>query len=224
MKHILLSLLAIIALSCSENSQKSASQASKNLNEVLNCKDLPGLKNKFGVENLIADTIIVMGDDSLSGTILYPKSNNQVLVFYHNDQIIDVTIMGEKSDWKTETGLELGMTLTEVEKINTKNFTISGFNWAHGGTVVSWEGGKLGGDKLSHVASFSNKNNQHVDISEEEYKQISGQTEFDVRHPLIQKLNPLLDQISIVTPYVPNQSEGKNMGHMIEKSQIEKRK
>jgi hypothetical protein len=181
---------------------------------------LKGLNEKYGVKNLVADTLITISDDTLSGTILYPNTENQVFIFYHNDQIIDVTIMGEKSDWKTESGLYLGMTLKEVEKINDKSFTISGFDWAHGGTVVSWEGGKLGGEKLSHVATFSNKNNQHADISEDEYRQISGQTEFDVRHPLIQKLNPVLDQISIVSPYVPNESEGKNIGQLIEKSQI----
>ncbi|MHA8049578.1 hypothetical protein V7S79_00510 [Aquirufa sp. ROCK-SH2] len=219
MKHILLLFISIILISCSENTKTEVKSAKKNLNQVLECKDLAGLKSKFGEQNLIADTLIVMGDDTLSGSILYPKTQNQVLVFYHNQQIIDVTILGEKSDWETTSGLYLGMNLAEVEKINSKNFTISGFNWAHGGTVVSWEGGKLGGDKLSHVATFSNKNNQHEGISDAEYLQISGQTEFDVRHPVIQKLNPVLDQISIVSPYVPNETEGKNMGHIIEKSQ-----
>jgi hypothetical protein len=220
MKQILLSIVIISLFSCSEKSQQKAAQDAKNLNEVLICQDLAGLKIKFGEKNITADTMIVMGDDTLNGTLLYPKTENQVLVFYHNNQIVDVTIVGEKSDWRTESGLFLGMNLTDVEKINNKNFTISGFNWAHSGTVVSWEGGKLGGEKLSHLASFSNKNNQHEDITEDEYKQISGQTEFDVRHPIIQKLNPVLDQISIVTPYIPNESEGKNMGHIIEKSQI----
>jgi hypothetical protein len=220
MKRILFLLIAITFFSCSDKSSKELKLVSNNLNDVLNCKDLKGLNEKYGVKNLVADTLITISDDTLSGTILYPNTENQVFIFYHNDQIIDVTIMGEKSDWKTESGLYLGMTLKEVEKINDKSFTISGFDWAHGGTVVSWEGGKLRGEKLSHVATFSNKNNQHADISEDEYRQISGQTEFDVRHPLIQKLNPVLDQISIVSPYVPNESEGKNIGQLIEKSQI----
>ena len=220
MKKNLLVLFGLIVLSCSREASKEQGKPYKNLNEVLDCRDLVGLKAKFGEKNLLADTMIVMGDDTLSGSILFPKTENQVLVFYHNTQIIDVTIMGERSDWKTSSGLYLGMNLTEVEKVNAKNFTISGFNWAHGGTVVSWEGGKLGGDKLSHVATFSNKSNKHEGISDAEYLQISGQTELDVRHPLIQKLNPILDQISIVTPYIPNEEEGKNMGHIIEKSQI----
>lgn len=208
--------------SCSKNTNIEQEKPSEILNKVLDCKDLAGLKAKFSEKNLVADTMIVMGDDTLNGSILYPKTNNQVLVFYHNGQIVDVTIMGDVSDWKTTSGLYLGMKLTEVEKVNDKNFTISGFNWAHGGTVVSWEGGKLGGDKLSHVATFSNKNNHHEGISDAEYLQISGQTEFDVRHPIIQKLNPILNQLSIVSPYVPNEQEGKNMGHMIEKSQIKR--
>jgi hypothetical protein len=111
--------------------------------------------------------------------------------------------------------------LSEVQAINAKNFTLSGFNWSHGGSVVSWEGGKLTGDStLSHWAVFSNVSNEHQGISDEAYKLISGEVEFDVRHPDIQKLNPKLDLISLVIPKIPTKSEGKKIGSRIKQSQV----
>ena len=224
MKKFLFLALFVLAISCSKSSEKQsesrASAPTQVLDELLTLQNVEGLVNKFGKENMIQDTAIVMSDDTLRGSILYPNSDQTVFVFYHKGLISDLSVQGNSSKWITKSGLYLGLPLTEVEKLNGKNFTISGFNWLHGGTVVSWEGGKLGGDKLSHVVRFSNSANKHEGISDSEYLKISGEAEFDVRHPSIQVLNPSLDHLSIVVPYVPEKEEGKLMGKTIEKSQI----
>jgi hypothetical protein len=49
---------------------------------------------------------------------------------------------------------------------------------------------------------------------------MSGQTEFDVRHEAIQKLNPSLDMISLIKPFIPNQEEGKSISKRISANQI----
>ena len=189
----------------------------QSLNEVLACANLAGLQTKYGKENVVADTSWVMGDDTLQGSIIFPSSPKQVYVYYRAGEIVDVTIQGKSSAWKTNSGLYLGLPLQEVQKLNNKNFTLSGFNWAHGGEVVSWEGGKLAD---IHLATFSNAGNQHDGLSDAEYNQISGQTEFDVRHEAIQKLNPSLDMISLIKPFIPNQEEGKSISKRISASQI----
>lgn len=189
----------------------------QSLNEVLACANLAGLQTKYGKENVVADTSWVMGDDTLQGSIIFPSSPKQVYVYYRAGEIVDVTIQGKSSAWKTDSGLYLGLPLQEVQKLNNKNFTLSGFNWAHGGEVVSWEGGKLAD---IHLATFSNAGNQHDGLSDAEYNQISGQTEFDVRHEAIQKLNPSLDMISLIKPFIPNQEEGKSISKRISASQI----
>jgi hypothetical protein len=217
----ILFILMSFSLACSH--EKNQIQTLSSLNEVLDCQTLEGLQLKFGAENIINDTSWVIGDDTLRGSIIYPNSKNQVYVYFHDAHIVDVTIKGESSDWKTKSGLQLGMTLLEVQAINSKNFTMSGFNWSHGGSVVSWEGGKLTGDStLSHLAVFSNVSNEHQAISDEAYKSISGEVEFDVRHPDIQKLNPTLDLISIVIPIIPSKSEGKKISSRIQQSQVPK--
>jgi hypothetical protein len=212
-------ILIISSLACSQ--EKNQVQNFGSLNEVLDCKTLNGLQLKYGVENVINDTSWVIGDDTLRGSIIFPNSKKQAFVYFHDGNIVDVTIKGESADWKTKSGLYLGMTLLKVQDINAKNFTLSGFNWSHGGSVVNWEGGKLTGDStLSHLAVFSNVSNEHQGISDEAYKLISGEVEFDVRHPDIQKLNPKLDLISLVIPKIPTKSEGKKIGSRIQQSQV----
>jgi hypothetical protein len=219
MKYIFLLFAGLIFTACQP--EKATTPPIEILNEVLASRDVAGLQANYGKKNLTIDTSWVIGDDTLRGSILFPNSEKQVFIYYHEGKIADVTILGESSAWKTASGLFLGMPLTEVQKINAKNFTMSGFNWSHGGSVVSWEGGKLAGDStLSHLASFSNAGNAHQGLSDEEYTLISGEAEFDVRHPSIQKLNPRLDLISIIKPFTPTQAEGNQMGHQIEKSQI----
>ena len=221
MKYILSIIVSILLLACGSNNSSEIVNPTRSLNEVLACGDLAGLQKKYGKESLIADTTWVIGDDSLRGSILYPNSNRQVYVYYRDGKIVDVTILGDASEWKTDSGLLLGMPLQSVQAINQKNFTLSGFNWKHAGSVVSWEGGKLMGDStLGHLASFSNASNKHEGISDAEYQQVSGEMEFDVRHEVIQKLNPKLDLISLVRPFIPNKEEGKSMSKRISDSQI----
>jgi hypothetical protein len=216
MKKISLFLAAAIFAACSSNSEVSA--PTENLNEVLACTDAKGLIAKYGEKSVLVDTAIISGDDTLKGAIIFPGTAKQANVFFHDGKISDVSIQGESSAWKTASGLYLGLPLQDVEKLNTKNFTISGFGWAHGGSVVSWEGGKFAGDStLTHLASFRNK---RQNISVDEFNKVSGEAEFDVRHPAIQQMNPVLEQITILKPYIPSKEEGKGIAKKIQSSQM----
>jgi predicted GNAT family acetyltransferase len=218
MKKIILILSLAVLGACNSNSNSNINVPTENLNEVLACVDAKGLIAKYGVKSVILDTSIVTGDDTLRGAIIFLGTAKQANVFFHDGKISDVSIQGESSAWKTASGLYLGLSLQEVEKINGKNFTISGFDWAHGGSVVSWEGGKFAGDStLTHLVSFRNK---RQNISIEEFKKVSGEAEFDVRHTAIQQMNPALEQITILKPYIPTKEEGKGIAKKIESSQI----
>ncbi len=46
-------------------------------------------------------------------------------------------------EWKSTEGVYLGMSIEELEKLNGKPFKLYGFGWDYGGSVISWEGGKL---------------------------------------------------------------------------------
>ena len=55
-------------------------------------------------------------------------------------RISAITLVGKA--WKFDSGLKLGMTIEEVEKINGKAYIVGGFDWDYGG-YANFEGGKL---------------------------------------------------------------------------------
>jgi hypothetical protein len=69
-------------------------------------------------------------------------------------------VINGKSDWTAPGELRLGLTLAELEKLNGKPFTLSGFDAAGVATLTQWNGGRLsalaGGCKVGlnlHAAS-----------------------------------------------------------------------
>lgn len=54
-----------------------------------------------------------------------------------------VRVEGERSAWTGPHGITLGMSLAELERINGRPFSLAGFGWDYGGTVLGWEGGTL---------------------------------------------------------------------------------
>ncbi|MFM1913891.1 MAG: hypothetical protein RIR51_1743 [Bacteroidota bacterium] len=219
---ILGSLFLLGSCTSKENQDQTSIIPDKSLNEVLNCGTKENLIARYGQENLVLDTQIVYQMDTLEASILYPNTVNQVQIFYRGDQIQDVKIAGEGSEWKTDSGLYLGQDLKQVQEVNKMHFTISGFDWNYGGTVVSWEGGILGGPEVSHLVKFKNQEDRNG-ISEEEYMEVKGEMEFDIRHETIQALNPKCVEIALYHPIVPDKMHGKEMGMKLEHRQMERK-
>jgi hypothetical protein len=126
----------------------------------------------------------------------------------------------EGSPWTTKLGLKPGMTLKDVIALNGKTFTITGLGWDLGGNVVSWEGGKLA-DKDINIR-FNDYSTNSGGLSETEYAQISGDREFDVKHPSIQKLNPIVDQVSVYHKPDFDKELGNKMYKDVEEKQMPK--
>ena len=59
-------------------------------------------------------------------------------------------------------------------------------------------------------------------LSETEYAQISGDREFDVKHPSIQKLNPIVDQVSVYHKPNFDKELGNKMYKDVEEKQMPK--
>jgi hypothetical protein len=105
-----------------------------------------------------------------------------------------------KSIWKTEEGIRLGTTLKEIEKLNGRPFKLLGFHWDYGGTVVSWEGGRLekfqtkepSGHRLILRLEYDLTDQS---ITEEESGHVSGDKELISSDAVLQKLNPKVYQM-----------------------------
>lgn len=85
------------------------------------------------------------------GLILYPDLPERTLHVSFWDaalrHVSQVAPAADASAWTGPGGIRAGATLDDVEKVNGRPFTISGFGWDYGGYVTDFKGGRL--DKLT---------------------------------------------------------------------------
>ena len=201
------------------------------LEDILQCVSLQGLEKKFGKKNIKKDAIIETGEGQFNATKLFPDTNKEVEVYWKDGkdfkEIQDVMVksavgndgnLAVKSPWVSREGLRMGMKLSEVVALNEKTFTMTGIGWDLGGTVMSWEGGKL--DKKNVSIRFNDYSGNQGGLTEKEYSSISGDREFDVSHSVIQKLNPIIDQLDVSVKLELDAELGQKMTKEVEKKQI----
>ena len=201
------------------------------LEDILQCVSLQGLEKKFGKENIKKDAVIETGDGQFNATELFPDTDKEVEVYWKDGkefkEIQDVMVKAKvaddgglalKSPWVSREGLRLGMRLSEIVALNGKTFTMTGIGWDLGGTVMSWEGGKL--DKKYVSVRFNDYSGNQGGLTEKEYNSISGDREFDTAHSVIQKLNPSVDQLDVSVKLEIDAELGQKMTKEVEKKQI----
>lgn len=105
-----------------------------------------GLKTLFGGGKVKPAEIPGPEGTTLEGARLFEGTDKELEIIFNPEgaekEIWDIRIIGKV--WKFDNGLKLGMTVEELEKINGRAFTISGFGWDYGG-YANFEGGKLAG-------------------------------------------------------------------------------
>jgi hypothetical protein len=203
------------------------------LEDVLECVDLQGLEKKYGKENVVKKATFETGEGTFEATKIFANTEKEIEVYWKDGQeykqVQDIVAKGhvEKdgrilpiSPWVSKVGLHLGMKMSEVIAMNGKTFTITGIGWDLGGNVISWEGGKLA--KKNANIRFNDYSENMGGLTEKEYESISGDREFDTKHPSIQKLNPVIDQLSVNAPFEITPELGQKMTKEVEKKQIKR--
>lgn len=201
------------------------------LEDILQCVSLQGLEKRFGKENVKKDVLIETGEGQFKATKIFPNTDKEVEIYWKDGkdfkEIQDVMVksaigddgnLAVKSPWVSREGLKMGMKLSEVVALNGKTFTMTGIGWDLGGTVMSWEGGKL--DKKNVSVRFNDYSNNQGGLTEKEYNSIIGDREFDVAHSVIQKLNPIIDQLDVSVKLKIDPILGQKMTKEVEKKQI----
>jgi hypothetical protein len=98
--------------------------------------------------------------------------------------------------WESQGGVKTGIRLNELERMNGKPFTISGFGWNYGGNVQSWDGGKLakldcnGRLVLTLDGDRSRGGDYTIELTSEERHSVSGDRPISSSVPAMRKLNP----------------------------------
>lgn len=105
------------------------------------------IERAYGKKNLKMEQLPGPEGETFAGAKLFEGTKRELEIIWDPDKeekkiVFDVRIIG--TAWKFENGLEVGMTIAEVEKINGKPFKIAGFSWDYGG-YANFKGGKLAG-------------------------------------------------------------------------------
>jgi hypothetical protein len=191
------------------------------LEDLLTIKDEAELKQKFGKENVVYDTVWGPENSFEFGSYLYRGTENEVIFSWndslHHAQVSTVSIEAKEAPegqgpiynnkWSSKTGIKLGMPLSELEKINEKPFEFSGFEWDYGGWVTNWNGGKLDNNvKLVSDGTTVNKAGFSVllsegasmnNLSEKEMGQVMGDQSVMSDNAVARKMQPRVERVSV---------------------------
>jgi len=109
---------------------------------------LARLRETFGRENVTTEQIYVGEGESEPGAVVYPKDPaRRVEVLWADGRRqarpSAIRVRGDASRWRTPSGVGVGSTLVEVERLNGRPFVVLGFGWDLGGSAGDWKGGRL---------------------------------------------------------------------------------
>jgi hypothetical protein len=173
---------------------------------------------RFGKSQVRAVPVGLGEGELLPGTMVFPDDSAQRLeiLWRDNDKRCDpkwILIRGEESRHRTAQGIGLGTTLDELEEQNGGPFTLLGFSWDFGGTVVSWDHGDLEEKLMGCVGPAPEVCREgrvlltlspQSEVNFEEMAPVLGDREFPSSHPSMQRLQPKVVQVLVELPVTPS--------------------
>jgi len=108
------------------------------------------LVHRYGAAEVVEEEVGVGEGDTDMATVLFPKdSERRIEILWQDEQNKrypgNATISGKASLWHAVHGISLGMSYSELARINGKAFPIS-WGTDQGNVVISWNGGLLDKD------------------------------------------------------------------------------
>jgi hypothetical protein len=107
-------------------------------------------------------------------------------------------VSGE-SQWRGYRDIGIGTDLRTLERLNERPFVLAGFAWDYGGTIVDWQGGRLGAvatERCRLIVRLAPPPNANRDLVE----QVVGDRDFPSDHPAMRGLNPAAYQVILELP------------------------
>lgn len=175
------------------------------LEDLLAYSDEAALRKQFGDAAVKHDTIWGPEGMYYMGTLLYPGTPDEVEISWedtvHNAKMMSAQTVWhtdyngnwkKAGQWKSETGVKLGSTLKELEKINEGPFKFYGFGWDYSGIVSGWQNGKLEPKRV--MVSLGPAN---LSDNSPAYMKLMGDGEFTSNLPDAQTMNPVVVELSV---------------------------
>ena len=178
--------------SCSSPTNKYIVAPKTKVGEITRTSSEADLIKIYGKENLKRTSIPLGEGMEIEGTILFPHTNKELTIQWKDNfsQPNIITISTNQTVWKTSSGITIGTTLNEVEKINEDTFKLTGFEWDYPGRTVSWEKGAL---STALQIDFESD----VSLPWKEYEQVMGSDSFSSDNQIMRKLNLKVTHIHI---------------------------
>lgn len=205
---------AFFMISCGNNTAVTGSDSLKNdsaaaqfvLEDLLQFETQADLEKKFGKEHVKFDTIWGPEGNWVLGTYIDKGTRDEVQLIWGDDSLSSGGVVAASTEmnyegddhpsfnskWVSETGVKLGMTTGELEKLNGRAFTFSGFGWDYGGAVMDWKGGKLDTQGLGVELTEGS-----TEISEAETEEILGDKDVRSDNAVVKKVQPKVAKVTV---------------------------
>jgi hypothetical protein len=197
---ILVVFASLLIVSCNNNSSDKKTETNteneekvevKFLEDFASFEDSEMVAEHFGEENILNDTwSIAEGTETYLVTIVNPECKNQMIIYwdkaskdykdfafvearYSEWDIMGEELTNEGTTYPSKSGVKVGMTLTELEKLNAKPITFFGFGWDYGGMVTN-ASDKFQGLAISLFCPTEEDSQEWVDA----YMNVVGDSEF----------------------------------------------
>ena len=178
----------------------------------LSCNALPvdatyaSLQQKFGAENITTETIDGAEGEAVKVAVLFPKDKQKRMVVTWKDEeaqsaVAQISVKREADSVPTAwdaNGLTLNSTLADVETLNGKPFTLTGFDWDYGGYAIQWNGGKL--DTLFDPCQIALRFEPDPGVKGAARAKVSGDKEFQSSNADMRAAKPKVAEILLSYP------------------------
>lgn len=160
------------------------------------------LVKAFGDRNVAYQDIDGAEGEKIKASVLYPNDAKAKLEIIWGDEKArrQPTIRArDQSTWASANGIRIGMALADIEKMNGKPFTLSGFDWDYGGRVKDWHGGALA-KPLPGGCIISVEFVHPEDAPEASLTKVSGESDFRSDDADMRAVEPYVSVITISYP------------------------
>ena len=173
---------------------------SHSLESLLQIPNEQELRTRFGKDAVKFDTIWGAEGFFTMGTVLKTEPESRIEITWSNEEtktgIVSVTQVSDSDwygdtipsgKWKSATGVLLGLSIEQLEKVNNRPFTFSGFGWDYAGSVIDWKKGALEGKGIAVQLA---EGPTDEDLSDSEATSVLGDVLLQSDNPTARKFHP----------------------------------
>ncbi|GAA4308857.1 hypothetical protein GCM10023115_36480 [Pontixanthobacter gangjinensis] len=145
MRKIILIAAVILMAACNSAKKGTSGSTSKYSVENLGKMNIQELQQNYPDSNMEEGVdLYEEGTEERAFTILYPGTSDEMHITWQDrdrTKIHDLRF-SEDGKWTSETGIDIGTSYEELNRLNGKKISFYGFGWDYSG-AVDWNGGKL---------------------------------------------------------------------------------